>query len=155
MKPRSRACADPFTLKKGAGFTNLTTRLPLTNLEVASHCVSRSSHMLYSCVTVPVYGFWQVEQHRLRANESGTAVQASNARADAAEQALRQEQARVSPLYGLHLEALSSMELAGLASVHEDGLRRIRALQVGQARTQTHMPTPMHRHTHTYTQAHR
>lgn len=36
----------------------------------------------------------------------------------------------MAPLYGANLTALSPANLAALASVHEDGLRRIKALQV-------------------------
>lgn len=72
----------------------------------------------------------QVEQYRARADESAAAAQASSARAESAEQQLRKEQARVAPLYGAHLDQLTPADLAALATVHEDGLRRIKALQV-------------------------
>ena len=84
----------------------------------------------------------QVEQQQAQVNESAGALQSSTARAEAAEQAVRQEQARMAALYGANLDALSSAELSALVSVHEDGLRRIRALQVCNRRSQARCRDP-------------
>ena len=73
----------------------------------------------------------QVEQHGARASEASAAVRARTARAEAAEQKLQQEQARTATLYGANLDALSSAELTALAGIYEDGMRRIKGLQVG------------------------
>ncbi|KAK9813951.1 hypothetical protein WJX73_006379 [Symbiochloris irregularis] len=78
----------------------------------------------------------QVEQHRTRITEATAAAQASAVKAEEAERKLQQEQARTATLYGANLDALVPAELAALATVYEDGMRRIKALQASRTASQ-------------------